>query len=310
MMPISRRRFLANTVTATASTVIASNFAAEAWAAPSKRPAGIQLYMVSDALTKDPSGTLTKLAAIGYGEVETAGFANLSAAEFRKLVDGAGLHCPSAHLSFVFEETGKLLQQANELGAHYAVSSVLPPAAPSSKDIDAVLKMLNALTLDDFKKIAHLANQIGQQAKQAGLQYAYHNHNFEFRDLGNGHTGYSVLLKETDPNLVKFEADCGWMVTAGANPAEFFKKYPGRYPMIHVKDFTPSSGTSTTLAIGTEQHATELGRGHIDYKPILAAAEAASVEHFFVEQDPPIVDMTPLEAAKVDYQYLHPLLDK
>jgi sugar phosphate isomerase/epimerase len=301
VMPISRRRFLANTVTASASAAIASNFVAEAWAAPSKRPAGIQLYMVSDALTKDPSGTLTKLAAIGYGEVETAGFANLSAAEFRKLVDGAGLHCPSAHLSFVFEETGKLLQEA---------SSVLPPAAPSSKDIDATLKMLNALTLDDFKKIAHLANQIGQQAKQAGLQYAYHNHNFEFRDLGNGHTGYSVLLTETDPNLVKFEADCGWMVTAGVNPAEFFRKYPGRYPMIHVKDFTPSSGTSTTLAIGSEQHATELGRGHIDYKPILAAAEAASVEHFFVEQDPPIVDMTPLEAAKVDYQYLHPLLDR
>ena len=249
MMPISRRRFLANTVTASASAVIASNFVVEAWAAPSKRPAGIQLYMVSDALTKDPSGTLTKLAAIGYGEVETAGFANLSAAEFRKLVDGAGLHCPSAHLSFVFEETGKLLQQANELGAHYAVSSVLPPAAPSSKDMDAVLKMLNALTLDDFKKIAHLANQIGQQAKQAGLQYAYHNHNFEFRDLGNGHTGYSVLLKETDPNLVKFEADCGWMVTAGANPAEFFKKYPGRYPMIHVKDFTPSSGIAPHLQL-------------------------------------------------------------
>ena len=89
MMPISRRRFLANTATATASAVVASNLVAEAWAAPSKRPAGIQLYMVSDALTKDPSGTLTKLAAIGYGEVETAGFANLSAAEFRKLVDGA-----------------------------------------------------------------------------------------------------------------------------------------------------------------------------------------------------------------------------
>ena len=310
MKRFSRRRFLANTGTATASAFVASAFLAEGWAAPSKRPAGIQLYMVSDALTKDPSDTLTKLAAIGYGEVETAGFANLSAAEFRKRIDGAGLHCPSAHLSFVFEETGKLLQEANELGVRYAVSSVLPPVAPSSKDLGVILKMLNALTLDDFKKIAHLANEIGQQAKQAGLQYAYHNHNFEFRDLGNGHTGYSVLLKETDPNLVKFEADCGWMITAGVNPAEFFRKYPGRYPMIHVKDFTPSSGTSTTLAIGTEQHATELGRGHIDYKPILAAAEAASVEHFFVEQDPPIVDMAPLEAAKVDYEYLHPLLDK
>lgn len=308
-MRFSRRQFLATTGMTAGSAFLALRGSTRAWAAPSKYAAGIQLYTVNEPLTKDPRGTLTKLAAIGYREVEAAGFANLSAAEFRKLIDGAGLHCPSAHLEFGFRETGKLLEDANTLGVRYAVSSVLPPSPPSSKDFSGVLKALNSLSVDDFKRIAQLANQIGAQAKQAGLQYAYHNHNFEFRNLGDGQTGYSILLKETDSNLVKFEADCGWMITAGVNPAEFLRNYPGRYRMIHVKDFTSSTQTSTTLAIGTEQHATELGRGHIDYKPILAVAKKAGVEHFFVEQDPPIVDMTPLEAAKIDFEYLHPLLD-
>jgi sugar phosphate isomerase/epimerase len=308
MMQFSRRQFLAAAGATAGSTLLALRASKKVWAAPSIPPAGIQLYTVNEALTKDPRGTLATLAAIGYREVETAGFANLSATDFRKLLDESKLHCPSAHLYFGFQETRKLLDDANTLGVQYVVSSVLPPSPPTGKDFAAVLKALNSLTLDDFKKVAQFANKIGEQAKQAGLQYAYHNHNFEFRDLGNGQTGYSVLLKETDPGLVKFEADCGWMITAGVKPVEFLRNYPARYAMIHVKDFTPSTHTSTTLAIGTEQHATELGRGHIDYKPILAAARKAGVEHFFVEQDPPMIDMTALDAAKVDYEYLHPLL--
>jgi sugar phosphate isomerase/epimerase len=308
MMRFSRRQFLATACGAAGSAFLTFRSPTRMWASPSMPPAGIQLYTVNEALTKDPRGTLAKISAIGYREVEAAGFANLSPKEFRKLIEDSGLHCPSAHLEFGFQETGKLLEDANQLGVHYAVSSVLPPSPLSTNDDSVVLKVLNSLTLDDFQKIAQLANEIGEQAKRAGLQYAYHNHNFEFRDLGNGQTGYSVLLKQTDPNLVKFEADCGWMITAGVKPVEFLRDYPGRYGMIHVKDFTASTYTSTTLAVGTEQHATELGRGHIDYKPIVSAAKRAGVQHFFVEQDPPIVDMAPLEAAKVDYEYLHPLL--
>lgn len=132
-MRFSRRQFLATTGMTAGSAFLALRGSTRAWAAPSKYAAGIQLYTVNEPLTKDPRGTLTKLAAIGYREVEAAGFANLSAAEFRKLIDGAGLHCPSAHLEFGFRETGKLLEDANTLGVRYAVSSVLPPSPPPAK---------------------------------------------------------------------------------------------------------------------------------------------------------------------------------
>jgi sugar phosphate isomerase/epimerase len=190
------------------------------------------------------------------------------------------------------------------MGAHYAVSSVLvaKPASPSNYG-----EVLSGLTLDDFKKTAELANQIGAKAKQAGLQYAYHNHNFEFKDQGNRKIGYDVLLAETDPELVKFEMDCGWVVTAGHNPVDYFKKYPNRYRMIHVKDFVAGSKTTTDLRGDSRPKGTELGKGHIDYKPIFAAAGPAGVEYYFSEQEPPIVGMTELDAAKVNFAYMHAL---
>jgi sugar phosphate isomerase/epimerase len=196
------------------------------------------------------------------------------------------------------------------MGAKYAVSSVLiafpdPPPGTSPKDaMQAFVKNLSSLTLDDFKRTAELANSIGAKAKAAGLQYAYHNHNFEFKDQGNGQIGYDVLLSQTDPELVKFELDCGWMVAAGHNPIDYFSKYPNRYRMIHVKDFLPGTKPTTSLAGPERPTGTELGRGHIDYAPIFAAAGPAGVEYFFSEQEPPIVGMTALEAAKVNFDYM------
>ena len=306
MDSVSRRSFLQKSGAAAAA--LACNSSSTGWAAAGpERVAGIQLYMVKDDLEKDPAGTLGKVASIGYRQVECAGFGGLTATAFRKLLDDAGLRCPSAHLFFGFQETGKLLEDAHVLDVDYVVSSVLLPKPPTSVDIPEMMKLINSLTLDDFKQIAALANRIGRQAKDAGFQYAYHNHNFEFRDQG-GKSGYEVLLEETDPALVKFEADCGWMVVAGTNPVNLFHKYPGRYRMVHVKDFLPTTKTTTTLGQDPNQQPTELGRGHIDYRPILTAAKKAGVEHYFVEQEPPVVGMTPLEAAKVDYVYLHKAL--
>lgn len=275
-----------------------------------RRPvAGIQLYTVNEELSKDPAGTLAKIAQIGYREVEAALFGKIDITEFRKQVSGAGLRCPSAHLVFGMADTDKLLDSAKALGVHYAVSSVLLPGAPPpgwESDFSVIVKVLNTLTVDDFKRVAERANQIAEKAHAAGLQYAYHNHNFEFRDLGGGEIGYTTLLKETDPKLVKFELDCGWMVTGGGDPVQYFKRYPGRFRMIHVKDFPNSTKTTTDLG---QAHPTELGRGHINYKRIVPAALKAGVEHLFVEQDPPIADMTPLEAAKVGFVYLNGLLN-
>jgi sugar phosphate isomerase/epimerase len=270
---------------------------------PSGRALGIQLYTVAAELTADLLGTLKALRYIGYRFVESAGFANLSAKDFRKALDAADLRCPSSHLHFTAADPGPLFEDAHAVGAHYAVSSVLiaEPTGTSGNDFG---KTLSSLTLDDFKRTAELANRIGAKAKQAGLQYAYHNHNFEFRDQGNGQTGYDLLLKETDPELVKFELDCGWMVAAGFSPVSYFRKYPNRYRMIHVKDFLLNGKPTTDLSGPDRPKGTELGKGSIDYKPIFAAAGPAGVEYFFSEQEPPIAGMTELEAAKVNYGYM------
>jgi len=304
---LSRRQFLHSSSIAAAA-LLSPALHSMAWASDTRRVAGVQLYMVNEELTKDPTSTLKQIAAIGYKEVESAGFANLSAAEFRKRIQDAGLSCPSAHLRFGLEDTGRLLEDANTLGVKFAISSVLPPRPPETNDLQGFLKVMNNLSLDDFKKMAEMANQIGEQARKAGLQYAYHNHNIEFHDYG-GQTGYSILLKETDPSLVKFEADCGWMINGGADPIDFFHRYPDRYPLIHLKDFTSASTKSNALAPGSEHQApTELGRGQIDFRPIVQAAIKIGMEHCFVDQDPPFQGMTAFEAAKVDYEYLHRLL--
>lgn len=279
----------------------------KAWAVE-ERPVGLELFTVGTALTEDPAGTLQKIKAIGYEEVEVSGFAKLTPKALRGLVDDAGLKCPAAHLQFGFEDTDKVLEQAHDLRVPYAASSILLPEAPAGGGMAGVLGKLNTLTADDFKKIAERANEIGGQAKKAGVQYGYHNHVHEFRDLGGGKTGYEILMAETDPELVQFEADCGWMITAGANPAEYFRRAPERYRVIHVKDFPASTKVTTEMGGPNMPHPTELGRGHIDYKPVLAAARRAGVKHFFVEQDPPMVGMTPMEAVAIDYTYLRSII--
>ncbi|HUY94543.1 MAG TPA: sugar phosphate isomerase/epimerase [Terracidiphilus sp.] len=296
---ISRRKFVLSAPVAAIGLATSRRVSAD----PLGVPPGIQLYTVGADMQKDPAGTLRQLRQIGYLYVEAAGFGKLSPADFRKAIDDAGLKCPSAHLQFSSADPGPLFDQAHALGVQYAVSSVLI-ARPLGKGMQGFVHSLSSLTADDFKRNAALANDIARKAKAAGLQYAYHNHNFEFRDLGGGKTGYDIILAETDPELVKFEADCGWMCVAGKDPVDFFRRYPDRYRMIHVKDFV--KGPATTDLMGPNRpKGTELGRGFIDYRPIFAAAGPAGVQYYFSEQEPPFTDMSALAAAKADYDYMH-----
>jgi sugar phosphate isomerase/epimerase len=296
---ISRRGFL---VQAPAAALAFAAGARRVAADPLGVPPGIQLYTVGADMQKDPAGTLRALRQIGYIYVEGAGFGKLSPAEFRKAIDDAGLKCPSAHFPFSSADPGPLFDQAHALGVHYVVSSVL--TAKPVTNAQEFIHAISSLTADDLKHNAALANDIARKAKAAGLQYAYHNHNFEFRDLGGGKTGYDIILAETDPELVKFELDCGWMCVAGHNPVDYFHHYPNRYRMIHVKDFV--KGPPTTDLMGPNRpKGTELGRGFIDYHPIFKAAKAAGVQYYFSEQEPPFTDMSALAAAKVDHEYMH-----
>jgi len=281
---------------ALASTWISRRAAAN----PSGKPVGIQLWTVNGPMETDAAGTLKKLRKIGYGVVESAGFGKLSAKQFRQLLDDAGLVCPSAHLSFDPAKLGAAFDDAHALGATYATSGSLDALVKAANPATALAK--RSMSLDEAKRTAELASRIGTGAKRAGLQYVYHNHAREFADQGGGAIGYDVLLRETDPDLVKFEVDCGWMIFAGHDPIAYFKKYPNRFPLIHVKDFLAASDRSTGEMIGAE-----LGHGVVDYKPIFAAAWKAGLKHYFAEQEGPFARMDQLQAAQVDYDYLHSL---
>jgi sugar phosphate isomerase/epimerase len=272
---------------------------------PHGLPIGIQLYMVNADLMKDPAGTLKMIAQIGYSEVEPAGFGKLSAAQFSDLFLDAGLRAPSAHFGFGTEDTGKLLDDAKTLGVKYVVSSMLPP---KDEGMPAFFIRLKSLSPDDFRRIAAKANEIGQRAKAAGMQYAYHNHNFEFRDLGEGKTGYDILLEETDASVVKFETDCGWVKVAGKDPVEYLRRHGDRIAMLHVKDFKNITKPVTEIFSADRPAPSELGRGSIDYKPIVEAGIKAGVKHLFVEQEGPFKEVPAMEAAEIDYRFLKSLL--
>jgi sugar phosphate isomerase/epimerase len=302
-MYASRRRFLVQSAHLGAAALASTWPARRTPANPLGRPIGIQLYTVNAPLQENARRTLETLRDIGFGEVESAGFAGRSAKEFRRLLDDAGLACPSAHLSFDLDNLGAAFEDAHALGASYAASGSLPAPAGSARSAAASAK--RSMSLDEAKRTAELANRIGDAAKRAGLQYVYHNHDFEFVDQGGGAIGYDVLLRETDPRLVQFEIDCGWMIFAGHDPVEYFKKYPHRFAMIHVKDFLPPGRGNAAPGGAADMQGAELGRGSIDYKPIFAAAGKAGLRHYFVEQEGPFARMDQLQAARVDYDYLH-----
>jgi sugar phosphate isomerase/epimerase len=305
MSDLNRRSFLALAGGVAAASVVPTVFGATMIF-----PAGIQLYAVRDALAKDAPGTLKSLQQIGFKEVETAGYGKYTAKDYRRFCDDAGLTIPSAHLGFQnASDLGALFADANTLGAHYATSSVLydlfgPGNKLPTKPLDE-LPPMPPIGVDGFKKIAAHMNAIGKQAKAAGLQYAYHNHNFEFEKMPDGSFGYDILLRETDQERVKFEIDCGWMVIAGADPLTYFKQYPGRFRMLHVKDFKTNTITTQLIGPGRPQ-GVELGHGFIDYKPIFTAAKKAGIQHAFAEQEAPYV-RPQLESAKVSYEYLSSL---
>lgn len=292
MTAISRRLFVQGGIAALG---VCHAWAKQTHVLPAKTPLGLQLYSVGAELKKDVPGTLRQIRTIGYQRVETAGFAGLTAAAFRAQLDSADLTCPSTHLQFGNAELPALFADAHTVGAHHVVSSGIFSSGH------------NGQTIDDYRAMADHLNDLGRKAKDAGLQYAYHNHNFEFRKLDGQGVGYDVLLHQTDPELVAFELDCGWMVAAGYNPVTYFKEYPGRYRMLHIKDFRTTPEPSTSLAQNERPQGTELGHGHIDYTPILLAAQKAGIHDFYVEQEPPFLDMSAIAAVTVDYQYLRAL---
>ena len=307
-MSSSRREFLIVSGGTLAATALNLAHPASLRANPLGKPIGLELYTVNAELDKDYEGTLKKIAEVGYTEIEAGVAPKHPAADAKKAFDAAGLKCHSIHIGM--GGIDEAIPYAQAVGAKYVISSVTfptePKPGPDGKiDMKAIFGQISNLTLDDFKLIAARCNSMGKKAKEAGLQFGYHNHNFEFKPQPGGGYGYDIVLKETDPALVTFELDCGWMAAAGHSPAEYLTKYSNRYQLLHIKDFHPTDAPSTGLGPDARPKPAELGRGHIDYKRIFAAAKKANIQYYYVEQEPPFTTTSALEAIKIDYDYLH-----
>ena len=299
MSGISRRDFVAGGSMAAAVALLSPS---PACAAGSDPAIGLQLYSVRSLLPKDFAGTLKAVAAAGFRNVEAAGFYDHSAPEVKQAMSDAGLNCFSAHfpLPTLLKSEEGTIEYAKTLGLEYVICSspwVADPSRFEHAPGGAWSAMSHSMTADDWKWNAEQFNRIGKKVKAQGMLFGYHNHTMEFRDLGGGNHGYTVLLSDTDPALVTFEMDCAWVVAGGADPVEMLAKHPKRISLLHVKDLKPAQPDQPEKRVSTE-----LGRGVIDYKPIFAAARSAGIRYAIVEQedfDTPIPD-----ALKTDFDFM------
>ena len=271
-----------------------------AYASPMGLPIGLQLYSVREMLPKDYEGTLRQIAALGYQEVEAAGFFGHSPQQVKKAMGSAGLNCVSAHYSYA--DLSKSLEETiefnHELGSRYIICSF-----PGFKDGSRVkgksfAEQVQSFTADDYRWNAEQFNAMGAKVAKAGMQFGYHNHTMEFAQK-EGVVPYDELIRLTDPALVTFEMDCGWVMVGGGDPVTYLQRYPTRISMLHVKDF---KHTDAPASVVDPPPPAELGRGTMDYGPIFAAAREGSIKHYFVEQEG--FDMPPMEALRMDANYM------
>jgi len=285
MRTLSRRDFVKASGATLAAACIGKHVAA---AAPLRLPVGLQLYSVRNLLPKDFEGTLHQLAAAGYSEVEAAGYYDKTAADFGNALQKAGLRCVSTHHSLVqlraqFEQ---LIEYGQALKLEYIICSWAGVHRDPSRKGD--------LTLDDWRYVADEFNKIGEKVKAAGMIFGYHNHVVEFGTEG-GVVFFDELLKRTDPNLVVFEMDCGWVVGGGHNPVEYLARQPERFHLLHVKDMVKQPDGKLKNVV--------MGKGSIDYKPIFRAA--TGLKHYFIEQEE--FEGDPITELREDAEYMRKL---
>ena len=300
-MQNSRRKFIQNTGIAllgigmTPSALWSKNISADA-----KTLIGIQLYAVRDAMFKDPLGTLKALSKMGYQYIEHANYVNrklygYTAIEFKKILDDLGMKMPSGHTSLnanhwdankkEFTAAWKYtIDDAVTLGQDYVISPWIDEKVRTS--YDALMRQLEQFNLS------------GELCLESGMQFGYHNHNFEFIEKVNGQLIYDIILKETDPELVIHQLDFGNMFGIGARGMDWIKKYPGRFVSVHVKD-------EIKVPIGemNDQHeSTILGNGLVDPKAVCLLAKAIGATKQFIIEQESYQGIAPLECARINLE--------
>lgn len=270
---ITRRDFIFQSTSLLSAALLSGNGFANASFAKYKM--GLQLFTIRAPLAKDVTGTIKKIASIGYEDCETYGFDpaqgryyGLKASAFKQLLADNNMITTSGHYDFTkyFDKPNDAMMQyvdqciegAHALGQKYITWPWLDPAFRS---------------LENFHLLAEKLNTIGERVTTAGLGFAYHNHDFEFADY-NGETGYDIIMKETDPRLVKLQMDLYWVMhSSKRTPAQLFSLQPGRFVMWHIKDMDKVS-----------RDYSELGNGSIDFTIILPEASRAGLQYYYIEQ--------------------------
>ncbi len=281
---ITRRSFIKTSSAAALSAIVLPRMLK---AMPARQKTGLQLYTVRDYMAKDIKSTLSEIASIGYKWLEAAGyrdgaFYGLDPKEFASIVKDFGLNLISSHAFFNEEEADKAIDAHLAAGVKYIVFPSFPLAEHKSAD--------------DFTKAAERLNKTGEMCKKADLKFGYHNHDFEFATTDIG-IGYDVLIANTEPDLVCFQADIYWMKYAGVEPLDYFKNYPGRFELWHVKDMDSSPVRKYT----------EVGSGIIPYKEIFQYRKTSGMNYFFVEQDDCAID--PLESIAISFRNLQEIIN-
>ena len=273
-----RRKFIKQAGLFTAGIAVLPSFGFTA----SEQKFGVQLYSFRDEMAKDALGTLKQIAAIGIKEIESARSAKghyygLSPQDMKKACEDLGMSLKSGHVALDdnFQQT---MEEAVASGQPYLICSSMPSRGQ---------------TLDNYKKVAEAFNKAGEDCKKLGLKFGYHNHEYEF-ESDNGEVLYDVLMDHTDAELVHMELDLGWVIVAGKSPLDYFKKYPGRFPLWHLKDMDMAKKEST-----------EFGKGALDIKTMMQNQEASGVKHIFIEQEE--YASTPLESMKHNMEFLKAL---
>lgn len=239
------------------------------------QPVGLQLYTVRSLMEKEFEGTLAAVAELGYREVEFAGYFGKAAGQVRTAVTAAGLSAPSTHVAIADGSKWQAtIEAAAEIGCRYLVV----PSVPDSM----------RRTLSDWQRLAERFNIAGEQTMRSGIQFAYHNHEYEFERI-DGRVPYDILLAGADPKLVQFEMDIYWVRKGGATALAYFKQWPGRFPLVHVKDMSSSGGM------------VDVGDGVIDWKAIYEKRREAGIKHWFVEHDDP---KDPMGSLRRSYGYM------
>lgn len=238
---------------------------------------GLQLYTIRDAMAADVVGSLQKLSDMGYKNLELANYSDgkfygYTPAEFKLMINDMGMEVVSSHAAV--ESTGITVENATKMAEDHAALGVKYCIQPWVNDADR--------TIDTYKRMIGDWNKVGEIMKSVGIQFGYHNHNFEFATLDGLVPYYDIFMPEMDPSLITMELDMYWATKAGQDPVEMFSKYPGRFQLFHFKDMAKQSEPFFDVV---KDDITSVGAGLIDFKRIWDARETAGMKYMFVEDD-------------------------